>query len=587
MQRLLEGIAADQADQADQAAQADPDGFDARPTNDAETWIGADGRFRIGTLAGSWRKPAATYIGFAAREQSRRARIEAIDHELARNEAVLAEFDQRLAALARDAATAEREWQQAPQDRRLREAHAQAVVREADYRTARERLDAADATLQQATEALQMIRRLLEHDATDMRLPADPDALDVLDQALGSCRDALRDLVGGGRQLQSTWSEWERQRAREEEARSLVEERSEALANIRTVAEQTAERLQVLLDSVGVVVEELRARLAAARDAETAGGATLKRCQQTNYLAGQREAVAQTESARADGTLQASIEQRATRIEQLRDFSASGLLASALPDLAHPSDASGWTIEPSLTLARQIEQRLQQIKDDDDAWQRIQRQISEELTELQRALGALGHHATGETTDWGLIVRIVFQNRSERPDRLAALLNDEIAQRSELLTAGEREVLENHLQAEIAAEIQRLLQAAERQLDGINRELHKRPTSTGVRFRLLWQALSVDDGAPVGLETARKQLLNTSADLWSAEDRRAVGAMLQQRIAAERARDSGADVGGMLRATGPRAGLPPLAPLPVSSAGRTASGANSPARRRAANARSA
>ncbi len=110
-------------------------------------------------------------------------------------------------------------------------------------------------------------------------------------------------------------------------------------------------------------------------------------------------------------------------------------------------------------------------------------------------------------------------------------------------------MLENHLQAEIASEVQRLLQAAETQRDAINRELHHRPTSTGVRYRLLWQPLAEEEGAPVGLEAARKRLLNTSADLWSADDRRVVGAMLQQRIAAERERaDSGAgkDAGGSL-----------------------------------------
>ena len=147
------------------------------------------------------------------------------------------------------------------------------------------------------------------------------------------------------------------------------------------------------------------------------------------------------------------------------------------------------------------------------------------------------------------MVHIIYQNQPERPDRLAARLADEIAQRSELLTAIERGVLENHLQAEIAAEVQRLLQAAERQVEAINRELHKRPTSTGVRFRLLWQPLAEADGAPVGLETARKRLLNTPADLWSAEDRRVVGAMLQQRIEAERARADralGKDGGGGL-----------------------------------------
>ncbi|MEY5098055.1 MAG: hypothetical protein RJA36_774, partial [Pseudomonadota bacterium] len=126
-------------------------------------------------------------------------------------------------------------------------------------------------------------------------------------------------------------------------------------------------------------------------------------------------------------------------------------------------------------------------------------------------------------------------------------LAGEIAQRRELLTAGEREVLENHLQAEIANAVQKLLRDAERQINAINAELEKRPTSTGVRFRLQWQTLTEGaEGAPVGLEAARRRLLNTSADLWTAEDRRVVGEMLQQRIAAERSR-ADADQGGSLQ----------------------------------------
>lgn len=117
-----------------------------------------------------------------------------------------------------------------------------------------------------------------------------------------------------------------------------------------------------------------------------------------------------------------------------------------------------------------------------------------------------------------------------------ARLAEEIAQRRELLTAREREVLENHLQAEIAAEVQRLMRAAEKQMDDINQELHKRPTSTGVRFRLQWQPLAEGEGAPVGLHAAREKLLRTSADLWTQADRRVVGAMLQQRIMDERQR---------------------------------------------------
>jgi len=90
----------------------------------------------------------------------------------------------------------------------------------------------------------------------------------------------------------------------------------------------------------------------------------------------------------------------------------------------------------------------------------------------------------------------------------------------------------------------------------INKELHKRPSSTGVRYHLQWQPLGEDEGAPVGLEAARTRLLNTGADLWSIEDRRVVGAMQQQRIAAGREHgdaDPGphtGDGGGSLRRTG-------------------------------------
>ena len=97
-------------------------------------------------------------------------------------------------------------------------------------------------------------------------------------------------------------------------------------------------------------------------------------------------------------------------------------------------------------------------------------------------------------------------------------------------------MLENHLQAEVAAVIQRLLQDSKRRLAAINAELSIRPTSTGVKFRLVWQALPEGEGAPVGLKAARKRLLNNSFDDWSEQDRKVIGSMLQNRITSERAR---------------------------------------------------
>ena len=102
-------------------------------------------------------------------------------------------------------------------------------------------------------------------------------------------------------------------------------------------------------------------------------------------------------------------------------------------------------------------------------------------------------------------------------------------------------MLENHLQAEIAAEIQRLLQAAERRSTPSTGNCTSARPPPACATGCCGSRSAEEEGAPVGLDAARKRLLNTSADLWSAEDRRVVGAMLQQRIGAERERADAAD----------------------------------------------
>ena len=229
----------------------------------------------------------------------------------------------------------------------------------------------------------------------------------------------------------------------------------------------------------------------------------------------------------------------------LEQFNATGLLAIALPELELP--AAGWGFDAALGVARRAEQLLQEVDAEDADWSRVQSAFSRDYSDLLTALTALGHQGQAEPSDYGMIVTIVYQNRLQRPDVIEAAVRGEIVQRHELLTARETEVLENHLQAEVAAAIQRRLQEADRRVAAINAELAKRPTSTGVRFRLLWQALEEgSEGAPVGLDAARKRLLNTSYDAWSPEDRQVVGRMLQNRIATERARDDAGRSGSLL-----------------------------------------
>ena len=530
LQRLLEGVACTAVD----------DGK-------AEAWVSMDGRFRLGALGGAWNKAAADYIGFAARAAARSRRLEeiALRQDSIANE--LAALQQRFEQYAHNQSQAAAEWQTAPNDDALRAVHVEAASRERELQSARARFEQADRQRLACQQQCQATRLALAKDATDLRLPDSRAALQTIEQALQQFAESLLALFQGVRELRDALIELAGQQQRTREAQQDAEQSAQQWSERCALAQEASIRLETLRESVGAKVEELQQRLKDARTSVSHGDAALKHCNDVRRLAGEERARAEQKAQDAEATLAERVTARQSAVAHLQGFAATGLLASALSDAELPDLRSPWSIDAALTLARRTEQMLSGVRDDDDAWTRVQSQVSQDYSELGRALAALSHQAQAETNDYGLVVTIVYQNRPERPDQLSARLAGEIAQRRELLTAGERKVLENHLQAEIAAAIQKLLQDAERQVAAINVELDKRPTSTGVRFRLQWQALAEGaEGAPIGLEAARKRLLNTSTDLWSAEDRRVVGEMLHQRIGVERSRTDAQGGGSLL-----------------------------------------
>jgi uncharacterized protein (TIGR02680 family) len=514
---------------------------------DAEAWIAADGRFRIGALAGAWHKPAAVYIGFTARAAARQRRLAEIAEHLARLAGTRIDLESQLADHAAAEREAAEEWRNAPSDEALRKAHLTAATRARDFQVARDRLAAAETQYRATELALRDARQALTEAAIDLRLPHAADALRDMETMLIRFDDAQQLVARAAYELRLAVPELRRQQAREAEASDDRQQRQEQLAASRTEASEAEARWNVLRETVGAKVEELRQRLTEAEQAVVAGQHEVDAAVTALRETGEARAVAAEQASTAEATLGQRAAARGQAVGGLQRFAATGLLSAALPTIELPDLDTDWTIDPALTVARRAEQSLLHLNDSDEGWARLQRQISEDLTELQRGLTALGHQTLAEPSDYGLIVNVVYQNRPERPDQLVAHLVEEIAQRQELLTAKEREILENHLQAEIATEVQRLLQAAERQVDAINKELHKRPTSTGVRYRLQWLPLADgSEDAPVGLEAARRRLLNTSTDLWSNEDRRVVGTMLQQRIATERERADQSGGGSLL-----------------------------------------
>ncbi|MGH8219724.1 MAG: TIGR02680 family protein [Steroidobacteraceae bacterium] len=510
----------------------------------AEAWVSPDGRFRIGPARGAWSKREAQYIGHAARDAARRARLAEIESRL---DALRADLASWAAEAARIEALRERgreEQTNAPSEEPLLSAHAERNAAEQTRRQTQERLGAADAKLLAAEQACTRAHDQLTLDAESLSLPPDRDRVEKTEAHLSDYRGTAGDLVNAVGSHHRALGELARQQEREARARADQETAVARQVEKRRLLREAEETVRSLEASIGKAVEELLRDLAEAKDSKEEHEKAWKHANAQLIVAGSQRAAAETRRNDLREQQADRLERRKQAIDELQSFAGlTGLISVAVPDLALPDSGTSWGIEAALGVARRTEQALADVAAEDADWNRIQSGISRDLNDLQGAMSAQGHAAQTEVTDYGLVVRIVYRQRPERPDVLERLLAEDIEDRRLTLSAQEREVLEQHLEKEIAANLQRMMVETEERVRTINGELAKRPTSTGVRYRLDWQPLPEEAaGGVAGLLEARRRLLRTNPDAWSADDRRQVGEFLASRIQAERARDDEASL---------------------------------------------
>jgi uncharacterized protein (TIGR02680 family) len=506
---------------------------------DAETWVSPSGQFRVGTVRGAWTKPDARYIGHAARKAARRARLDDIATRLGELAAALAAQQSATEQLAAFREDARNEYARAPTDDGLLRWHAENNAAEQRRREAQARLGEAESKLAQADHALTRARDELSLDARDLNLPAAAPGLDVMERSLGEYRGAVMELANALRQHKAALTELADQTVRETDARESLGAAVEDHREKQTLLRAATETVDTLQATIGKQVSELLSDIEGTQQAHNKHDRALKDLRAQLVVVATQRGTAEQKHSELNEKLAERVHVRQTAVETLQAYTQqTGFVAIAVPDLPLADNTAAWGIEAALTVARRAEQALADIPAEEADWDRIQREIGRDLTELQSTMSTQGHAATAEPSDHGLIVRIVYQQRPERPDALEQRLDAELAEQRLILSAQERALLEEHLEKEIAANLQRMIRDTEERVAAINVELHRRPTSTGMRYRLVWEPLPEnDENAVPGLELARKRLLNTSADAWSAEDRRLVGEFLQARIDAERQRD--------------------------------------------------
>ncbi|QIY58013.1 TIGR02680 family protein [Streptomyces sp. RPA4-5] len=505
------------------------------PDGDAGTWAAVDGRFRVGALTGRWAKTAAEYIGEGAREAARRSRIEALRAELALLQAELVTVAELATAVAARHRVLDDEVADVPDEGALTRAHARVTTAAESLHRISARREERAAALREAAERSESAAADLARTAEDLGLPADQDGLALVRDALGSLTAVLAAF-------------WPALRERGEAARQVEDDRAEAGQSAERAAELTErakeaeseaaaadERFTTLRSTVGAAVAELQRMLAQTAQA-------LLTCESEQQACRTRHAEADRAVARAEGRieqlregLKEAAEARTEAIAALHRFTETGLMAVALPDLQVPAVEGGvWAATPAIALARAIDAGLSATDDSDGAWERVQRRLSEELKTLQDTLSRHGHSASARMVEDGMVVDIVYQGRERAVPELAEALAVEVGELARILSAREREILETHLVTEVAGTLQDLIAVAERQVRDMNVELEERPTSTGMRLRLVWRA---SRKAPPGLAQARDRL-RRSADIWSAEDRAAVGEFLQEQIARQHTDDA-------------------------------------------------
>jgi uncharacterized protein (TIGR02680 family) len=311
----------------------------------AETWIAPDGRFRLGALTGTGRKPAAVHIGFAARAAARSQRLAEIAVRLRQlageNAALLAQFVEHTQVEDKAA----EEWRNAPSDDALHKAHLTAAACARAYLDAADRLALAQTEYRDAEQALRVAHQTFTDTAADLRLPTAEDGLRAVETELTRFDEAQAGVAQAARELRLALPELHRQQAREAETQADWQQRVEQCATCRIEADEADIRLATLRETVGALVEDLQRRLAEADLAVDAAQRAVEAATTLRVASAEARAVAETRANSAQAILLERTDARTQAVANFQKFAATGLLSAALPLVELPDMRAAWTIE--------------------------------------------------------------------------------------------------------------------------------------------------------------------------------------------------------------------------------------------------
>ncbi|CAN5420933.1 TIGR02680 family protein [soil metagenome] len=503
----------------------------------AALWVDPAGHWGSGPARGAWTKEQAEYVGAGARETTRRdtlTRLRAEESELA---SALASTRALIGELreAADRVVAERAGYPHATERDLAATHERVAAAGRELELADGAVRQAQQTWEGAAAAADDAAGELVATAAELATGNTLVALDDALEAVAAYSEALLELRTVERRVADAQTARMSASERAAEAMSLLQEREIAAREIRAEAATLRAQSDELRATVGASVSELEKRLGEITTALAAVDTDLKRIGGDQLTAAGRRGTLE-EKVRELGTRrEEAAAERERVIGELRGFAATGLIRVAVPEVEVP-DPEGheeWNVTAALAFSRAAEHELDGVEESDDAWSRAQQRTSTAAQELSTQMSRHGHTSFLDQRGDVVVARVRYLSEEVDVDRLAVRLAADVEQRERLLSAREREILENHLVNEVAGELHLLLLSAEAQIDRMNAELADRKTSTGMQLRVRWRERG--DG-PAGLAAARDLMIRSDAT-WTPADRSAIAEFLQARIAEVRQGD--------------------------------------------------
>lgn len=503
----------------------------------AAWWVDSQGRWGAGPAHGAWSKERAEFLGAGAREAHRRELLTELRGRVEELEAELVTVTDQIAAAHDRAQQVEKERGGYPArlERELTSAHDRAAAAQQEVEQAQGKAEAALTAWERAADDAAWETRELDDQAQQLDVGTTLAQTDDALAAVSAYEVSLVEVWRAARSVADAATSRERAEGRVAEMAELHERRKSEHRDLHTRAAAGRARYEALHETVGASVAELQARLSQTTIALESTTTELKAIAAEQLTAAGRQGSLQENVRDLDRRRGDKAAAREATIDALRAFAETGLLRVALPDLSFPAteDPEAWNLTAALGLARTAEQHLGDLDESDDSWARVQQRVSGAATELTAQMSRHGHTAFMEQRGEVLLVRVRFLHEEVDIDHLAVRLDQDVTDRERLLSAREREILENHLVNEVAGHLHELLLTAEEQIDRMNRELAERRTSTGMQLRVRWRERG---DAPAGLPAARRLMLRSDAT-WTPEDRAAIGDFLQAQIAEIRQTD--------------------------------------------------